>query len=68
VGAALGLSGVAAVSTQIAYVQFIIGVVLMAIHLFRGRHSPYGLRQVGEMDADAAKDHGQSPNSKGGRP
>ena len=40
VAAALGLSGVAAIATQIAYVLFIIGVVLVAIYLLRGRTPP----------------------------
>ena len=40
VAAALGLSGVAAISTQVAYVLFIIGIVLVAIHLFRGGTPP----------------------------
>ena len=40
VAAALGLSGVAAISTQVAYVLFIIGIVLVVIHLFRGGTPP----------------------------
>ncbi len=40
VAAALGLSGVAAVATEIAYVLFIIGVALLLIHLLRGRTPP----------------------------
>jgi len=40
VAAALGMSGVAAIATQIAYVLFIIGVVLVAIYLLRGRTPP----------------------------
>ena len=40
VAAALGLSGVAAVATEIAYVLFIIGVALLVIHLLRGRTPP----------------------------
>jgi len=37
VAAALGVTGVAAVATQIAYVLFIIGVALLVIHLLTGR-------------------------------
>jgi len=40
VAAALGMSGVAAIATQIAYVLFIVGVVLVAIYLLRGRTPP----------------------------
>jgi len=35
----LGLAGIAAVASQIAWVLFLIGVVLLAIHLIRG-HTP----------------------------
>jgi uncharacterized membrane protein YtjA (UPF0391 family) len=38
---ALGLVGVAAVAGQIAWVLFLVGVVLIVIHLARGgRHLP----------------------------
>lgn len=37
VAAALGLSGVAAVATQISWVLFLIGIVLLVIHLATGR-------------------------------
>ena len=40
VAATLGLSGIAGVATQIAYALFIIGVVLLVIHLVRGRTPP----------------------------
>ena len=34
---ALGLFGVAAVATQIAWILFLIGVILLVIHLATGR-------------------------------
>ncbi|MGE5522864.1 MAG: DUF1328 domain-containing protein [Rhodospirillaceae bacterium] len=37
VAGALGLFGVAAVASQIAWVLFLIGVVLLVIHLVSGR-------------------------------
>jgi uncharacterized membrane protein YtjA (UPF0391 family) len=37
VAGALGVSGVAAVGGQIAWVLFIIGIVLLVVHLVRGR-------------------------------
>jgi len=40
VAAALGLSGIAGVATQIAYVLFVIGVALLVIHLLGGRTPP----------------------------
>ena len=39
VAAALGLSGVAAVATQISWVLFLIGIVLLLVHLITGRPS-----------------------------
>jgi uncharacterized membrane protein YtjA (UPF0391 family) len=36
----LGASGVAAVASQIAWVLFIIGIVLLVIHLATGRRGP----------------------------
>jgi len=36
IAGALGIYGVAAVASQIAYVLFIIGVVLLVIHLVSG--------------------------------
>ena len=36
----LGLSGVAVVATQIAWVLFLVGVVLLVVHLARGRRLP----------------------------
>jgi uncharacterized membrane protein YtjA (UPF0391 family) len=37
VAGALGLFGVAAVASQIAWVLFLIGIVLLVIHLINGR-------------------------------
>ena len=45
VAAALGVTGVAAVATQIAYVLFIIGVALMVIHLFTGRSISFNTKE-----------------------
>lgn len=39
VAAALGLSGIAAVATQISWILFVVGVVLLVIHLVTGRTS-----------------------------
>ena len=39
VAAALGLSGIAAVATQISWILFVVGVVLLIIHLVMGRTS-----------------------------
>jgi uncharacterized membrane protein YtjA (UPF0391 family) len=38
IAGALGLSGVAAVAGQIAWILFLIGVVLLVVHIARGRH------------------------------
>ena len=40
IAGALGLSGVAAVATQIAWVLFLVGIVFLVIHLVRGRTPP----------------------------
>lgn len=37
---ALGVTGIAAVASQIAWVLFLIGIVLLVIHLVRGAHPP----------------------------
>ena len=37
VAAALGLSGIAAVATQISWVLFVVGIVLLIIHVTKGR-------------------------------
>jgi len=38
IAGALGLTGIAAVAGQIAWVLFLIGVVLLVVHMARGRH------------------------------
>jgi uncharacterized membrane protein YtjA (UPF0391 family) len=40
VAGALGVSGVAAVASQIAWVLFVVGIILMLIHFATGRRSP----------------------------
>jgi uncharacterized membrane protein YtjA (UPF0391 family) len=40
IAGALGVSGVAAVASQIAWVLFLIGVVLLVVHLVTGRRTP----------------------------
>ncbi len=40
IAAVLGFTGVASVATQIAWVLFIVGLVLLVIHLFSGRRVP----------------------------
>jgi uncharacterized membrane protein YtjA (UPF0391 family) len=40
IAGALGLAGVAAVASQIAWILFLIGVVLLVIHLAKGRVPP----------------------------
>lgn len=40
IAGALGLSGVAAVASQIAWVLLIVGIVLLVVHLVRGRVPP----------------------------
>jgi uncharacterized membrane protein YtjA (UPF0391 family) len=40
VAGALGIYGVAAVASQIAWVLFLIGVVLLIVHLVSGRTRP----------------------------
>ncbi|HEV8243632.1 MAG TPA: DUF1328 domain-containing protein [Nitrospirales bacterium] len=37
IAGALGLAGVAAVATQISWILFLIGIVLLVIHLVTGR-------------------------------
>jgi len=39
VAAALGLSGIAAVATQNSWILFVVGVVLLIIHMVMGRTS-----------------------------
>jgi len=41
IAGALGLAGIAAVAGQIAWILFLIGIVLIVVHLARGgRHLP----------------------------
>ncbi len=40
IAGALGLFGVAAVASQIAWVLFLIGVILLVVHLVSGRTPP----------------------------
>ncbi|MEP7308590.1 MAG: DUF1328 family protein [Acidobacteriota bacterium] len=39
VAGALGVSGVAAIASQIAWVLFIVGLVLMVVHFLTGRRT-----------------------------
>lgn len=39
IAGALGLTGVAAVAGQIAWILFLVGVVLLVVHLARGRRA-----------------------------
>jgi uncharacterized membrane protein YtjA (UPF0391 family) len=43
IAGALGLAGIAAIAGQIAWVLFLIGVVLVVIHLVTGRRVPPAL-------------------------
>jgi len=40
IAGALGIYGVAAMASQIAWVLFLIGIVLLVIHLFTGHERP----------------------------
>ena len=40
IAAALGLSGVAGVATQISWVLFLIAIILFVVHLVGGRRTP----------------------------
>jgi uncharacterized membrane protein YtjA (UPF0391 family) len=40
VAGALGLFGVAQVASQIAWVLFLVGIILLVIHLVQGRRAP----------------------------
>lgn len=40
IAGALGLAGIAAVAGQIAWVLFLLGAVLIVLHLVAGRHPP----------------------------
>jgi len=38
IAGALGVTGVAAVAGQIAWILFLVGIVLIVVHMARGRH------------------------------
>jgi len=40
VAGALGLIGIAAVAGQIAWFLFLIGIILLVVHMARGGHTP----------------------------
>lgn len=40
IAGALGLVGVAAVAGQIAWILFLVGIILIVVHMARGRHLP----------------------------
>ena len=40
IAGALGLAGIAAVAGQIAWLLFLVGVILIVVHLATGRHPP----------------------------
>lgn len=40
VAGVLGLSGVASVATQISWILFLVGIVLLLVHAFTGRGIP----------------------------
>lgn len=40
IAGALGISGVAAVASQIAWVLFLIGIILLLVHIIPGRRTP----------------------------
>jgi uncharacterized membrane protein YtjA (UPF0391 family) len=40
IAGALGITGVAAVASQIAWVLFLIGIVLLLVHIVTGRRTP----------------------------
>jgi len=40
IAAILGLSGIAAVATQIGWILFVIGIILLLVHLLSGRRVP----------------------------
>lgn len=43
IAGALGLAGVAAIAGQISWILFLVGIILLALHLFRGRGAPRSL-------------------------
>lgn len=40
IAGALGITGVAAVASQIAWVLFLVGIVLLVMHIVTGRRTP----------------------------
>jgi uncharacterized membrane protein YtjA (UPF0391 family) len=40
IAGALNVAGVAAIAVQISWILFVIGIVLIVIHLFTGRRTP----------------------------
>ena len=40
VAGALGMFGVAAVATQIAWLLFLVGIILLVVYMVTGRHGP----------------------------
>ena len=43
IAGALGLGGVAAIAGHISYLLFLIGIVLLLVHILRGRRPPLDL-------------------------
>lgn len=43
IAGALGLGGVAAIAGQISWLLFLIGIVLLLVHIIRGRRPPLDL-------------------------
>jgi uncharacterized membrane protein YtjA (UPF0391 family) len=40
IAALLGLAGVAAIATQVGWILFLVGIVLLVVHMVRGRVPP----------------------------
>ena len=40
IAALLGLAGVAAIATQVGWILFLVGIVLLVVHTVRGRVPP----------------------------
>ena len=49
IAGALGIYGVAAIASQIAWVLFLIGIVLLLVHLVTGRLGSASLEFVGQF-------------------
>ncbi len=43
IAGALGLGGVAAIAGQISWLSFLVGIVLLFVHIIRGRRPPLDL-------------------------